>query len=541
VGAVRDFLRSARTFVARRRVPVIAGAVIVALVGSVGIWWGVTRVGENVDAVDCSTLEADDFGAASALAIACGEDVEVAGERTPWQTSWAGPSGTSTLEASAVPVRTRIDGEWVPIDPTLVVGDQSINVAAPVFPMSLNPGGAAGAGLPLGTIERDGHMFKIWFPLDLPVPVAEESRVVYEFAPGIRLIVTVNSDTTGFMPVIELADALAADRFTSLLEEARAELGDPAPGMRIEFATEVSEDLTLTVDGDSQMLVLDESNQVQFFAPPPTMWDSAGRSEGFGPQVTEVGPGDRLVSPSDGDTVALIPATLAGSRVTIVPDQGLLGSSETVWPVYIDPFISAWGAAERVAVRTGGFTSTLYNWTDISASLPGQGTGKCTDATCNTVFTQRLMWEFQGLSQMAALAGTDIKNAQFRVNGVHSYNCTAATTTLWRTSEISPSSTWANVGWLQQLGSRTESQRANCGTDGWKEFDATAAFVWAADNDSSVVGFGLMADESSMAGWKRFTGLWQRFGRALLSQRFCGLVVHAGLALEPRVRSRRFG
>lgn len=207
VNSVRDFLRSARTFVAQRRVPVIAGAIVLALVASVGTWWGVTRGDQSkVDAVDCSTLEADDFGSANSLAIACGEAVEVTGERTPWQTSWAGPNGTSTLEASAVPTRTMIDGEWVPVDPALIVADGSITVAAPVSPMSLNPGGEAGVGQPLGTIEHEGHLLEIWFPLDLPVPIVEGSRVTYGLAPGVRLLVTINVDTTGFIPVVELAD-----------------------------------------------------------------------------------------------------------------------------------------------------------------------------------------------------------------------------------------------------------------------------------------------------------------------------------------------
>ncbi|MEO5920357.1 MAG: hypothetical protein ABIQ01_04360, partial [Pseudolysinimonas sp.] len=482
----------------------IAAAVVIALVGSVGIWWAVTGVdGDKVDAVDCSTLEADDFGAANALAIACGEDVEVTGERTPWQTSWAGPKGTSTLEASAVPIRTRIDGEWVPIDPALVVGDQSIDVAAPAYPISLNPGGEAGAGRPLGTIERDGHLFKVWFPLDLPVPVVEESRVIYELAPGVRLLVTINVDTTGFIPVVELADPAAAGTFAAMLAEARAAAAAPGSGYDLGFAVEVSEGLGIAVDEFAQLQVTNDAEEVQFFAPAPTMWDSAGGTVIYDPEVTEVASTDRAIQPSDGDAIATMNVALAGSTVVVSPNAAMLTRPDTVWPVYIDPSFSGYGAAIRIATRTGGYTSTLYQWTNISSSSPGQGSGLCNDPSCNVTFKQRLIWRFDGLSTVANLAGADIQSASFTVNGVHSYNCNARTTALWRTADISASSNWS-LGWLQALGTRTESQRPSCGTNGYRSFDATAGFVWMADANATTISLGLYNEESTMANWKRF-------------------------------------
>lgn len=504
--AVRTRFRSVKSFVARRWVPVAAGVVVVALVASVGAWWIIRHVEELAEAVDCSVLEAGGFGDAGALARACETEVEVLSERTPWQTSWATPDGSARLEAAAVPVRAEVDGEWVPVDSDLVVtDDRDIEVAAAVFPMHLNPGGEAGLGQPLGTIEREGHTFKVWFPLDLPVAEVDGSRVVYQIDEGIRLVVTVNVDTTGFLPVVELANPSAAARFTTLLEQARAAGGHETSAMALDFLVELSEGLSLTVDEAGQTIAVDDAGDAHFFAPPPTMWDSAGGTQVFGPEVTEVGMADRAVSPADGDLVASMTVSLDGNTLVVTPDPRMLTSPETVWPVYIDPDFEGQGAAERIAVRSGGYSSTLYNWTNISSTSLGQGTGYCSEtSSCNVQFRQRLMWEFQGLSLVAGLAGADIQSAEFRVNGEHSYNCVERPTWLWRTGQISASTNWSSMTWLQQLGMRTESQRASCGTNGWKTFDATAAFVWAADADESVIALGLLNDESSMVYWKRF-------------------------------------
>jgi hypothetical protein len=119
------------------------------------------------------------------------------------------------------------------------------------------------------------------------------------------------------------------------------------------------------------------------------------------------------------------------------------------------------------------------------------------------VFTQRLVWRFNGLNTIADLAGTDIVSASFTVNGVHSFNCTAQTTYLFRTADISASSNWS-LSWLQQLGTRTESQRSSCGTNGYRSFDAKGGFVWAADANATSLSLGLYVAESTMATWKRF-------------------------------------
>lgn len=480
---------------------VTAGVVVATLVGSAGVWWVATNERAGVD---CSTLQADGFNEANALAIACDSEVEVVGERTPWETSWAGPNGTTRLEMTTVPTRTQIGDEWVPVDPGLVFGDETIDVAAGVFPIALNPGGEQGASDPLATIERNGHVLDVWFPLELPVPSVEGSRAIYDFGEGIRLAVTVNVDATGIASVVELESPIAAERFLDMLENDRLTDGTPGAGLEIGYAAATSDGLTLTVDEFSQTIVTDAEGETQFYAPPPIMWDSAGETVDYDAEVTEVASTDRLAQPSAGDKIVSIAASLADSTIVVRPDEATLNDPATVWPVYIDPAFSGYGASERIAVRTGGYTSTLYQWTNISSSSPGEGAGLCSEVnTCNVVFRQRLVWKFVGLSTVANLAGADIQSASFTVNGVHSYSCAATLAALWRTADISAASNWS-LSWVQQLGTRTESQRPSCGTNGYRSFDAKAGFVWMADANSTTISLGLATDDSSMTNWKRF-------------------------------------
>lgn len=492
-------------FVRRRWIPVTSTAVVVGLVATAAVVW--TAAAPTSPAIDCSVLEASDAATAQALAVACDEDVEVTSERTPWASTFAGGDGTFRLDMSTVPQSLRPNGEWGPIDRTLEVGENGIGVVAPVFPILLNPGGPDGAGKPLGTIKRDGQELKVWFPLDLPVPTIEGSRLFYDFGLGLRLIVSINVDATGFIPVLEVANPDAAGTLVELLDAARAEKGLPGEGLQLAYPLTVSEGLELSVDDQSQMQAVDSNGDVQFFAPPPSMWDSSGETVIYGPEVTEVASTDRAVQPSGGDQFATMAASLTDSTMLVTPDVEIMSSPDTVWPVYIDPSFSGHGAAQRIAIRTGGYTSTLNNWTNISSTMLGQGTGYCSDvASCNVQFYQRLVWRFDSIPTVASLTGSDIVSASFTVNGVHSYNCTAQTTYLWRTAPITSSSNW-QLSWAQQLGGRTDSQRPTCSpaTNGYRTYDATAGFVWAADNDSSTISLGLRAaSESSMAGWKRF-------------------------------------
>jgi hypothetical protein len=497
-----------KAFFTSRWREVVAATVVVAVFVSVGAV-AVVQLGLQTT-VDCSTLEAATFDKAGALARACNAEVEVLAARTPWDTSWATADEQTRLEVSTMPVRVDADGEWTDLDTTLVAqpSEGVVDVAAPVFPMTLNAGGAAGRGEPLGSIEREGKELQVWFPLDLPVPTLDESKATYDLGDGVTLVVSVNSDGTGFLPVVKLDNSAAMAHLNELLEAARDKNGGVSHGLDLEFLTAFSDGLSLREDGEDEggVHIVDAAGETQFLATPPVMWDSSGTSIAVSATATEVGVIDRTRAPDAGDRISTMDISVDGDTVVVSPDAEMLASADTVWPIYIDPGFNAKTSNEWVAVRSGGYTGTLYKWTDISSSQLGQGTGYCSQASsCNVVFKQRLAWEFSGLTDIAALDGVDISDARMKVYGSHSYNCTSQKASLYRTSALSTGTTWSNLSWYSTvLGSRTEYHSVNCGNTGYKEYVATSALKYTADNDKSSVALGLKVDESSMSTWKRF-------------------------------------
>lgn len=517
----------------------VAGAAALAVVATTTVVVGF----QARQGFDCASPVADSTTAALIGSAECDLEVEVSAERTPWETTYALPNGSLRSTISAMPVRVMVDGEWTELDTTIVEsrsdghpgetalgvagaiapmvsswsmsltssttesaspdGDGMLEVVAPVFPIELNAGGLAGEGKPLASITRDGHRFDVWFPASLPVGVVDGSRVTYALAEGVRLVVSVAEDGTGVLPVVVLTDPAAAERFRTLVDAARPAEVQAGAG-ELAFETEVSDGLHLEAGAENTVSVLDEAGEEQFLSAPPVMWDSAGGPpEELAATATEVAPGDRMMSPAPGDVIASMPARVDGQRIVISPDAGMLSSPETVWPVYIDPAFSGHGPAEWVAVRTGGYTGTLYKWTTSG----GEGTGYCTDvATCNTVFRQRLSWEFTGWSTIRNLERADIVEAGFTVNGIHSASCTATTTDLMLTNSLSTGTTWGNIGsWSQLIGSRTEAHNATCLNRGDRTFVATEALRRYAENDWSTVTMGLKPrDDSTMTSWKRF-------------------------------------
>ncbi|MET4159342.1 LamG-like jellyroll fold domain-containing protein [Agromyces sp. PvR057] len=495
-------------FVVRWHRRVLVGLLVLGLLAVAVVSFVARDAAGHSDAemFDCSVLEARSFDAAGPKARACEADVEVVGERSSSQTMWATPRGTTRLEVASVPVRTDVSGPWADIDPVVegTPGESVLSVASPVYPIELNAGGSAGSGQPLGSITREDGRLDVWFPAELPVPELQGSRVSYDLAEGVRLVVSINAQASGFVPVVVLADAQAYERFRVLVDQHPTTGGSTGSGDLV-FSTKLSEGLRLSLDHDGSVRMLDEAGEVAFFSPPPLMWDSAGGSVDAAAVGDEPGSVDRVTAPGLGDRVESMRAEVRDSQIVVTPDSGMVTSPDTVWPVYIDPGFTANLAAERVAIRTGGYTGTLYNWDTVG----GEGAGYCTDlATCNTTFKQRLIWEYSDLSLITSLASSDIISAGFTVYGTHSASCTATTTDLHMLGNVSAATTWGSLEWADanRIDSRTEYHSASCGNAGWRTFNVTSAARTFADNDSwSTLSLGLKArDESSMTSWKRF-------------------------------------
>ncbi|KQQ94605.1 hypothetical protein ASF62_11085 [Leifsonia sp. Leaf325] len=456
---------------------------------------------------DCSVVAVESVDAAAPLAAECGTVVEATEERTPWTTTSVNADGSMHLEYTISPSRTNVSGEWASIDTDLLLDEDAdvIVPESPVYEIELNAGGSANSGDPLGSITREGQRLEVGFPLPLPEPELDGSQAIYMLGDGIRLIVTVMGDGTGFFPIVELESAAASARFQAMLAASAAGNGSTA----LTFPVTVPDGLQMVPDG-AAIQIVDDAGEAIFVIPAPIMWDSSADEMQNADQLESVGGvsassvADRTATPRPGDQVASMPAVIAGSSVVVTPDAEMLASEDTVWPVYIDPGFDAGTAAEWVAVRTGGYTGTLYKWGDMSSTMPGEGVGRCSSiSSCNVDYTSRLAWEFGGMDLIRDLTGAQINNASMKVNGVSSYNCTPAKTSAYTTDSVSAGSTFG-LKFVVYNGSVTSAQRPECDS-GWKSFDATEALVAFAEGDFPTITIGLRAvDETSMAGWKRF-------------------------------------
>ncbi|MYT21739.1 VCBS repeat-containing protein, partial [Streptomyces sp. SID7760] len=97
-----------------------------------------------------------------------------------------------------------------------------------------------------------------------------------------------------------------------------------------------------------------------FTASAPMMWDSTTTGAAAAPQAKAaarslaaaadgepVAPADAFVAPA-GAKDAQMPTTVTGGNLEIKPDQALLTSAATKYPVFIDPSV-AWGERQNWA------------------------------------------------------------------------------------------------------------------------------------------------------------------------------------------------
>jgi hypothetical protein len=380
----------------------------------------------------------DEAARALARAGETGERVEVAGERSEDTTVYANPDGeTFTLEQSAVPVRVATaDGGWRTPDATLVRRtDGTVAPKAAAVDMEFSGGGA---GRPLARIEEGGRALALGWPGALPEPELDGTRAVYrEVLKDVDLLVT--ASTEGFRHVLVVKTPGAA--------------AQPAL-KRVEYSLRAS-GLSVVENNSGGYNAVDADGNRVFRAPRAQMWDSAGaaaaptptalksayRTADTPPAPGEGGDGAQPgAEPMAGDTVKPMDVQVDADSLTVTPDPALLADTEAAhYPLYIDPTVS-WGEAERTLLRSDGYAS--YGWGNGEDDL-GKGVGKCGTwggYYCGPGYTQRLYFEFSP----ANLKGKRVLDATFRVTEPWAFQCDPRWVQLYRTNNISSSTTWAS-------------------------------------------------------------------------------------------------
>lgn len=501
----------------RRRNTVLGSAVVAAVLAGI---LGTTQDQQADRARDIAPVAADKPMATEQQAMAAakksGKKVEVVGLRTERREIFAGPDGTFTAREYTEPIRTVRDGAWVDIDTTLVKhADGSWGPKAATVDLSFSSGKA---GRPFVAMQRAGRQFALTWPYGrLPAPRVEGDTATYVDAlPGVDLKVRAETDGFGHLLVVKTPEAAADPRL------ARLELGLTADGLKVKE--------------DTSGAILAEDAEVGgtvFQAGKPSMWDSAAVLEAAakaqGPKavarpVASAAAGDErgttpkaaLEGPGGGGRTAPLGVEVSKGKLTLVPDQKLLKSADTVFPVVIDPI-------QRTTSRTA--------WTGIMSGMPTEqdwkysgsaGVGNCpTDynpVSCNGVGVRRLLFTMP----LSFYKGKQILGATFSARVEHIYSATpsAEPIKLYRIGgknyTINSSTNWSNSkdDWVDELQTvnkaispTTCSSQANLHFESGESGELTSEVKTAAADGWSSMTLGLRAsDEGRFAEWKRICG-----------------------------------
>ncbi|MER6255416.1 FG-GAP-like repeat-containing protein [Streptomyces sp. NPDC001584] len=425
-------------------------------------------------------MSAADFALAKAKET--GQPYELTSARTETSDTWALPTGKWSVKRHGTTVRVRRAGGWVATDPTLqFAADGKVKPKASAVAIAFSGGGAG----PLLTGVRNGRTLSLTWPTALPKPTLAANVATYpNVLPDVDL--QLKAEVEGFSQLLVVKTAAAAKH-------------PDLATLKLKLDTV---GLNVTRNATTGLLTAaNPAGEVVFTSPNPTMWDST--TTGAAPQGpagagvlsadsgTEAAPADVFVAPS-GAKHAQMPTAVTGGTLEIKPDQALLASAETKYPVYIDPSV-AWGERQN-------WSWVYRTWEDNSY--------------WNTKEDVRVGFETKtnGLSRSffqldtSAVRGAQVTKATFRIKETWSWSCIPKPVELWSVNPISPETNWRHQ---PDRRNRLDTVNAAKGRPecvaGNLEFNATAAAQEAAANGWSSVTVGLYAsDEGDEYHWKRF-------------------------------------
>ncbi|MFE3657181.1 LamG domain-containing protein [Streptomyces sp. NPDC059165] len=473
---------------------------IAAVMGSVLQPWAWPASAQEAASVPTAAeLSAQD---ASALAAQEGEPVEVVSERSEYTRTEANPDGTFTLTQSTTPQRVKgEDGSWRAVDTTLERrANGTVGPKAAVVDLSFSGGGSGEDLIRLGAPK--GSVSLGW-PDRLPEPVLEGPSATYpEVFKGVDLKLTATAEGYREVLVVKTAEAAAN------------------PALDQVKLTTSSAGLTIAQGPGGGLRAFDGDGNTVFKGPAGLMWDSAGGADvGLQSQLMRTPAGSagepaesdapETDAPDKGDVSAVLPVQVADGEVAVKPDPQVLRGENTVYPVYIDPSMGL-GVSERTVLSSDG--DTFWNFSG------DYGVGNCSRLGpwyCGTDYTNRMYFEFAPTK----LAGKYVIDATFRAYETWSFSCSAHDVDLWRTNNISSSTTWPGPTQLDLMGDRSVSAGRGdlCSPqqpDSWVEFNdnpsepdenLTKTVRSFADGNFSRLTLMLRAkNENDPDAWKRF-------------------------------------
>lgn len=358
--------------------------------------------------------------AAEAEAAKLGRPVAVASLTTEQEMVTASPDGMLTMTSYPLPVRVQQDGKWVPVSTDLRASGGML--AAPALPGDTIQFSAGGTG-PMAEIGAGASSLALWWPSPLPAPVVSGPSATYQnVLPGVNLVLTAENGPTG-----SLSEALVVSSAQAAQEVKSVDLRVTSRGARLEAK-----------DGG---LVAPLTGGGEFVAPPATMWDSGTSGKDLAARAAAMGGRPQGVAPAGGATArssiqgpgryaltGKVAAQVAdgGKELRLVPDAAMLDSSQTAFPVVIDPtlYLETNGGGSLQAydpVQSGsGCTGSNYNssiYYDSPVGYDNFQAGNCQDEDTDYALYR------VGVSTALGATGVTIATATVEASVAYSSDC----------------------------------------------------------------------------------------------------------------------
>jgi hypothetical protein len=406
----------------------------------------------------------------------------------------ANPDGTFDQNVSASPQRVEKDGSWASLDATLNRNaDGTYSTTATTARLTLSGGGDA----PLAAMDDGGKKLAFSWPASLPAPEVTGSTALYtNVLPDVDLSVQANVQG-GFSDTVIVKSTAGAQN----PELKNLVLGTTAAGV------------SLSADAAGNLTATDDSGRAIYHSPAPLMWDSSQSSSPASSQnrmlvaqaESEPSSAD---GPQPGAQVAPVGVQVAGDTLKLTPSSDLLGSSDTIFPVYIDPdYTPIWVPDSRLSADYTYIQSGhpgISNWDDVS-DYDSHGIGVGYQGFENPNGVERSFYQF---NVGTLIDSKTIDKATLLVDETYtaSYGCETHDVKAYSmASHIDPTSTWDNFAGRTATYLNTQpiggAYNTGCAGAFHSSFDVKSAI--ASDGDG-IITLELVGNESDRDQFKRF-------------------------------------
>ena len=330
----------------------------------------------------------------------CAGRVQIVGMTNEYDQAWAQPDGSVQWEHRYRPVRVKRNNSWTSVDTTLQLSaDGAVRPAATATGLVFSGGGSG----PMVTVTEGGTTLKLGSPLGaLPTPTLDGDTATYpEVLPGVDL--QLRADVDGYAQVLVVKNRQAA---------ASAKLA------KLQFPITTS-GLSLSADSAGNLRAKDARGNLKFAGNAPLMWDARAQAVAGALQGSS-------------RHVKTLASNLSKASLAVTPDKNMFNDLSVVYPIYIDPGVTAIRSAWTY-VKSGNPTASFWNSTDV--------------ATAGKDLWSGVFRSFFNLNVGATpIAGKYVTKADFTITEITG-TCPVSGSgelDLWSTGGVGSATTWNN-------------------------------------------------------------------------------------------------